>query len=64
MTATGTPTTTTIGANKAVQTTFTNNSNAPVTAIVYAVVHNSAGQTVAYSTATHQLNAGAVRHSI
>jgi len=50
--ATGSPSETTIGPNKAVQTSFTNNSNAPVTAIIYAVVHNAAGQTVAYSTAT------------
>jgi hypothetical protein len=59
MTANGTPTQTTIGQNKAVQTSYTNNSNAPLTAIVYAVVHNSAGQTVAYSTATLNLAAGA-----
>jgi hypothetical protein len=52
MTANGAPSQTTIGSNKAVQSSFTNNSNAPLTAIVYAVVHNSAGQTVAYSTAT------------
>lgn len=51
-TAVGAPTETTIGSNKAVQTTFTNNSGSSATAIVYAVVHNSAGQTVAYSTAT------------
>jgi len=50
--ANGSPSQTTVGANKAVQTSFTNNSNSPVTAIVYAVVHNAAGQTVAYSTAT------------
>jgi hypothetical protein len=42
MTANGTPSQTTIGNNKAVQTSYTNNSNAPLTAIVYAVVHNSA----------------------
>jgi hypothetical protein len=52
MTANGAPTQTTIGSNRAVQTSFTNNSNAPLTAVVYAVVHNSAGQTIAYSTAT------------
>jgi large repetitive protein len=48
------PTSTTqiIGPNKFVVTSFTNTSNGPVTAIVYAVVHNAAGQTVAYSTAT------------
>jgi len=59
MTASGSPTVTQIGQNKAVQTSFTNTSNAPVTAIVYAVVHNAAGQTVAYSTATITANAGA-----
>lgn len=52
MTANGKPTTTTIGSNQAVQTSFTNNSPTPVTAVVYAVVHNSDGQTVSYSTAT------------
>jgi trimeric autotransporter adhesin len=54
----GPSTTTTVGPNKAVQTSFTNNSNAPVTAIVYAVVHNALGQTVAYSTATITANPG------
>ena len=59
MSASGSPTVTTIGGNKAVQTSFTNTSNAPVTAIVYAVVHNALGQTVSYSTATVSANAGA-----
>jgi hypothetical protein len=59
MTVSGSPSSTTIGQNKAVQTSFTNNSNAPVTAIVYAVAHNAAGQTVSYSTATITANAGA-----
>jgi len=58
LTATGSPTQTQIGANTAVQTSFTNTSNAPVTAIVYAVVHNAAGQTVSYSTATITAAAG------
>jgi hypothetical protein len=48
----GSSTQTTIGPNKYVQTSFTNTSNAPVTAIVFAVIHNAQGQTVAYSTAT------------
>jgi hypothetical protein len=48
----GSPSQTTIGGTKFVQALFTNTSNGPVTAIVYAVVHNAAGQTVAYSTAT------------
>lgn len=47
-----TPTTTQVGPNSAIQTTFTDNSNGPVTAIVFAVVHNALGQTVSYSTAT------------
>jgi hypothetical protein len=59
MTITGSPTQTTITGSKAVQTAWTNNSNAPLTAIVFAVVHNAAGQTVSYSTATLQLAAGA-----
>jgi len=58
MTASGSPTETTIGATKFVQTSFSNTSNAPVTAIVYAVVHNAQGQTVAYSTATVTAAAG------
>jgi hypothetical protein len=48
----GSSTITTIGPNKYVQTSFTNTSNAPVTAIVFAVIHNAQGQTVSYSTAT------------
>jgi len=59
MSASGSPQVIQINQNKAVQTSFTNTSNAPVTAIVYAVVHNAAGQTVAYSTATVTANAGA-----
>ncbi len=57
--AAGASTPTTIGPNKAIQTSFTNTSNSPVTAIVYAVVHNALGQTVAYSTATITANPGA-----
>jgi len=56
--ATGASSVTQIGSNKAIQTTFTNNSNAPATAIVYAVVHNALGQTVSYTTATITMNAG------
>jgi len=59
LTASGGSTITTLNQNKAVQTSFTNTSNSPVTAIVYAVVHNAAGQTVSYSTATITANAGA-----
>jgi len=58
MTASGSPVSTQIGSNKAVQTSFTNTSNSPVTAIVYAVVHNALGQTVSYSTATITASAG------
>jgi hypothetical protein len=42
----------TLGSNKVLVATFTNNSNAPQTAVVYAVVRNAAGQTVYYTTAT------------
>jgi hypothetical protein len=48
----GSITTQTLPVGKTVVSPFTNTSNAPVTAIVYAVVHNAAGQTVAYSTGT------------
>jgi hypothetical protein len=48
----GTPSVQTLGGNKVLVATFTNNSNAPQTAVVYAVVHNAAGQTVYYTTAT------------
>jgi hypothetical protein len=58
MTVSGSSSTVTIGGNKAIQTSFTNNSNAPVTAIIYAVVHNAAGQTVYYTTATITAPAG------
>jgi len=58
MTVSGTPTETTQGAYKGVQSTFTNTSNAPVTAFVYAVVHNALGQTVDISTATITAPAG------
>lgn len=58
MSISGTPSEVTIGANKAVQSSFTNTSNSPVTAIVYAVVHNANGQTVSYSTATITAAAG------
>jgi len=59
MTANGSSVEIKLGPNNAVQTSFTNNSNAPVTGIVYAVVHNAAGQTVYYTTATITANAGA-----
>jgi len=58
MTAPSAPSEVTVGANKALQVSFTNNSNAPQTAIVYAVIHNAAGQTVAYTTATISPAAG------
>lgn len=54
----GTPSVTTLNGLKTVQTSFTNTSNAPVTAIVYAVARNAAGQTVSYSTATITAAAG------
>jgi len=58
MTVSGTPAQTTQGAYTGVTSTFTNNSNAPVTAFVYAVVHNALGQTVDISTATVTASAG------
>jgi hypothetical protein len=58
LTASGGSSSTTVGINKAVQTSFTNTSNAPITAIVYGVVHNAAGQTVYYTTATITAAAG------
>jgi len=58
MAATGTPTQSTQGAYNGVSSTFTNNSNAPVTGFVYAVVHNALGQTVDISTATVSAPAG------
>lgn len=58
MTAPSAPTQVQVGANKALQISYTNNSNAPQTAIVYAVIHNAAGQTVAYTTATISPAAG------
>ena len=52
MTVSGTPTKTTQGVYNGISSVFTNNSNAPVTAFVYAVVHNALGQTIDISTAT------------
>jgi hypothetical protein len=54
----GTSTQGTQGAYTGVTTTFTNTSNAPVTAFIYAVVHNALGQTVDISTATVTASAG------
>jgi len=58
MAATGTPAQGTQGAYSGVTSSFTNNSNAPVTGFVYAVVHNALGQTVDISTATISAPAG------
>jgi hypothetical protein len=49
---------TTVGTNNGITSTWTNNSNAPVTEYVYAVVHNALGQTVDISTATISVSAG------
>ena len=62
MTVSGTPATTTQGAYTGISSSFTNNSNAPVTAFVYAVVHNALGQTVDISTATSQRACRRKRH--
>jgi hypothetical protein len=48
----GTPTVGKSGSNTIISTSFTNNSNAPQTAYIYAVVHNALGQTVLYATST------------
>jgi hypothetical protein len=48
----GTPTITTLNGQKTIVATYSNTSNSTQTAIVYAVIHNANGQTVAYSTAT------------
>jgi hypothetical protein len=58
MTVSGSPAQTKQGGYTGVSSTFTNNSNAPVTAFVYAVVHNALGQTVDISTATVTAAAG------
>jgi len=58
LTVSGTPAQSKQGTFTGVTSTFTNNSNAPVTAFVYAVVHNALGQTVEISTATVTASAG------
>jgi hypothetical protein len=58
MAVNGSPTQTTQGAYTGISSSFTNNSNAPVTGFVYAVVHNALGQTVDISTATVSAPAG------
>jgi len=55
----GTPAVSKQSGNTIISATFTNNSNAPQTAYIYAVVHNAAGQTVYYTTATITPGAGA-----
>jgi len=55
----GAPTVTKQGGNTIISATFTNNSNAPQTVIIFAVVHNAIGQTVYYTTATISPAAGA-----
>jgi len=52
MSVTGTPGVQTLGAYKGIVATYTDNSNAAQTGVVYAVVHNASGQTVYYTTAT------------
>jgi hypothetical protein len=58
VTVNGTPASTTQGPYTGVTSSFTNNSNAPLTAFVYAVAHNALGQTVDISTATVTASAG------
>jgi len=54
----GTPVVSKSGGNTIISATFTNNSNQPQTAYIYAVVHNAIGQTVLYTTATISPAAG------
>jgi len=61
MSLSGTPSVTKSGGNTLIQASFTNNSNAPQTAYIYAVVHNALGQTVYYTTATVSPAAGATQ---
>jgi len=58
-TLSGSATKTTVGAFTGISASFTDSSTASVTGIVYAVVHNNAGQTVYYTTATISPTAGA-----
>jgi len=55
----GTPAVSKSGGNTIISAAFTNNSNAPQTGYIYAVVHNALGQTVYYTTATVSPAAGA-----
>jgi len=54
----GTPTVTKQGGNTIISATYTNNSNAPQTAFIYAVAHNALGQTVLYTTSNINPSAG------
>jgi hypothetical protein len=55
----GTPAISHTSVGTIITASFTNNSNAPQTGYVYAVVHNALGQTVYYTTATVSPAAGA-----
>jgi len=55
----GTPAVSKQSGNTIISASYTNNSNAPQTAFIYAVVHNALGQTVSYTTATISPAAGA-----
>jgi hypothetical protein len=48
----GSPTVGKSGSNTIISASYTNTSNAPQTAYIYAVVHNALGQTVLYATST------------
>jgi len=58
-TLSGSASKTTVGAFTGLSASFTDTSTSAVTGIVYAVVHNNAGQTVYYTTATISPSAGA-----
>jgi hypothetical protein len=55
----GTASQATQGAYQVVQVSYTNTSNAPVQAVVFAVIHNSIGQTVSIATASLTVGVGA-----
>jgi len=54
----GGPTYTSLGAYPSIAATYANFGNSTVIGIVFAVIHNSKGQTVEYSTATMALAPG------
>jgi len=54
----GSPSVSKQGGNTIISATYTNNSNAPQSAFIYAVAHNALGQTVLYTTSNINPSAG------